>query len=94
MRRRHPLLSLVLAAALLTGQWLAGMHAEEHALQPTAHACAVCLHADSSGAGALPAVPHLVVDGVVATPDSTAAASPLAAILCHHPIRGPPALPA
>ena len=94
MRSHRPLLSLLLAAALLAGQWLAAVHAEEHALQPTAHACAVCLHADSTGAGSLPAVPHLVLDTAVAAPEAAAAARALAAILRHHPIRGPPALPA
>jgi len=89
----RPLISLVLAAALLAGQWLAAAHEPDHALQPgAAHVCAICVYAHGAGSGALPAVPHLVFDGAVEAPESRAAASPLAGILRSHPIRGPPAL--
>lgn len=93
MRSRRSLISLVLAAALLAGQWLAAAHEPDHALQPgAAHACAVCVYAHGAGTGALPAVPHLVLDGAVEAPEAPAAAGPLAASLRNHPIRGPPAL--
>jgi len=93
VRSRRPLISLVLAATLLAGQWLAAAHEPDHALQPgAAHACAICVYAHGAGSGALPAVPHLVLDGVIEAPESCAAANPLAGILRSHPIRGPPTL--
>jgi hypothetical protein len=93
MRPRRSLISAVLTAALLLGQWLAAAHEPDHALQPgAAHACAVCVYAHGAGSGAMQAVPNLVLDGAVEAPDTPATASPLAALLRHHPIRGPPVL--
>lgn len=93
MRSRRPLISLVLAAAVLAGQWLTAAHEPDHALQPgAAHVCAVCVYAHGAGTGALPSVPHLIFNGAVEAPEVPAAASPPAAILRNHPIRGPPAL--
>ena len=94
MRPRRSLISAVLTAALLLGQWLAAAHEPDHALQPgAAHACAVCAYAHGAGNGALQAaVPHLILNGAAEAPDTPATASPLAALLRHHPIRGPPIL--
>lgn len=93
MRSRRPLLTLVLAAALLAGQWLAAAHEPDHALQPgAAHGCVVCVYAHGAGAGALPhvAVPSLA--GAVEAPASAQVRAPRAALHRHHSIRGPPAL--
>ena len=93
MRSRRPLISLVLAAALLAGQWLAAAHDPEHALQPgAAHSCVVCVYAHGAGTGALPSLPQLTVNVAVEAPETRVEANPLAATLRHHPIRGPPAL--
>jgi hypothetical protein len=92
MRRRIPLISLLLAAALLAGQWLCAVHETGHALQGATPACSVCISAHQAGAGAVPAIPHLALDGASSAPEAPAIASPLAATLRHHPIRGPPAL--
>lgn len=93
MRSRRSLISAVLAAALLLGQWLAAAHEPDHALQPgAAHACAVCVYAHGAGNGALPALPALALDRAGIAPAAIAAASPLSASVRHHPIRGPPLL--
>lgn len=93
MRSRRSLLSAILAAALLLGQWLSAAHEPDHALQSgAAHACAVCAHANGAGHGALPALPTLALDLTAAASELAATASPLEAIVRHHPIRGPPAL--
>jgi hypothetical protein len=93
MRSRRSLISALLAVTLLLGQWLAAAHDPEHALQPgAAHGCAVCVYAHGAGAGALPAVPVLALDGAHAVPAVPTAASPLAATIRNHPIRGPPPL--
>lgn len=93
MASHRPLISLVLAAALLAGQWLAAAHQPEHGMQPAAeHACAVCVYAHGAATGAVPAVPHVTIDGVLLAPETPADVGRLAAILRQHPIRGPPAL--
>ena len=92
MRRRVPLISLLLAATLLAGQWLCAVHESEHALQGATPACSVCLVAHQAGAGALPTIPQLALNVVSTPPAAPSVASPLAATLRHHPIRGPPAL--
>lgn len=92
MRRRVPLISLLLAVALLTGQWLCAVHESDHALQGSTPACSVCVAAHQAGAGALPAIPQLALDFSSAPPETPAVENPLAATLRHHPIRGPPAL--
>lgn len=93
MRSRRPLLTAILAAALLLGQWLAAAHEPDHALQPgAAHGCVVCAYAHGAGSGALPQTPALALSAGSEAPAAGAAASPLAAALRHHPIRGPPAL--
>ena len=92
MRSRRPLISAVLAAALLVGQWLAAAHEPEHALPGTAHACAICVYAHGAGTGALPASPVLALEVAREAPDSLTAANPLAATVRNHPIRGPPSL--
>lgn len=93
MRSRQPLISAVLALAVLLGQWLAATHAPDHALQPGgADNCAVCVYAHSAGTGALPSVPVVVAVAPAEAPHSNVAASPLAATVRIHPIRGPPAL--
>jgi len=85
--------SLVLAAALLLGQWLAAAHATEHSLLPeAAHACAVCVYAHGAGHGALPARVTLIVGGPADAPEARFAAAPVPVAVRLHPIRGPPAL--
>ena len=94
MRKRQPLISAVLAVALLLGQWLAAGHDTEHSLQPGAtHACAICVYAHGAGSGALPSalfVPRF--DFTPAAPAVAAAATPRAVLVRLHPIRGPPTL--
>jgi hypothetical protein len=95
MRSRRPLVSAVLAAALLLGQWLAATHGpdHDHALQAVAaHTCALCAYVHGAGAGVLPAIATLNIHGALEAPETAAAGNPLAATLRHHPIRGPPAL--
>lgn len=93
MRSRHPLISLVLAATLLAGQWLAAAHDGDHGLQPgAAHACAVCVYAHGAGTGALPALVTLSFEGAAEAPDNAKVVNPQAVTSRHHPIRGPPAL--
>lgn len=92
MRRHLPLISLLLAAVLLAGQWLCAVHESDHALQGATPACSVCVAAHQAGTGALPAIPHLALDHASARPEDAVAAGALAAILREHPIRGPPAL--
>lgn len=92
MRSHRSLISAVLAAALLLGQWLAAAHEPDHALQPGAHACATCAYAHGTGHGALPAMPAIALDRSAAAPAALLAAIPVAGALRHHPIRGPPAL--
>ena len=93
MRSRRSLVSAVLAAALLLGQWLAAAHEPDHALKPgAAHACAVCVYAHGAGTGALPAAPLLALDGGTELAHVAVTASPVAVAVRHHPIRGPPAL--
>lgn len=93
MRSRRSLISAVLAAALLLGQWLAAAHDSDHALQSgVAHACAVCVYAHGAGTGALPAPPVLVLGPSAESIEATVEAHPLAATVRNHPIRGPPAL--
>ena len=94
MRSRRPLISAVLAAAMLLGQWLAVTHApdHDHALAVAAHTCAVCAYVHGAGAGLLPAIAAPGLLGAVEAPETSATGNPLAATLRHHPIRGPPAL--
>ena len=93
MRRRIPLISLLLAATLLAGQWLAASHDGKHGLQPdAAHSCVVCVYAHGAGHGALPAVPQLAPGTNAEAPEASAAASAVAVTVRLHPIRGPPAL--
>ena len=95
MRSRRSFVSAVLAAALLVGQWLAVAHESQHALQPeAAHlSCAVCAHAHGAGAGALATtLPTLALHRETGAPEAILAASPFAASVRSHPIRGPPQL--
>ena len=88
---RRALVSLLLAFALVAGQWLASAHETDHGLQAGTHGCAVCVYAQGLGSGALPAIPHLDIGPSAERPEVAAAASPLAATVRNHPIRGPPA---
>ena len=93
MRSRRSLISLVLAATLLAGQWFCAVHDTEHELTAgTAQTCAVCVCAHGAGTGALPTFAHLSFDGAAEAPDNTTVANPQAVTSRHHPIRGPPAL--
>lgn len=86
------LVSLVLAAALLAGQWLSASHETEHSLLPdAAHACAVCVYAHGAGHGALPTSVALAFAGAADVPAPALAATPAAVAIRLHPIRGPPA---
>ena len=93
MRRRVPLISLLLAAALLAGQALVALHDSDHGLQAGAsHGCVVCVYAHGAGHGALPAMP-VVAPGLAAeAPEVPLAAATAAVTVRLHPIRGPPAL--
>lgn len=91
--RRRPLISLLLAAALLAAPVLAAAHDSGHGLQPgAAHACVVCVYAHGAGHGALPAAPALAASGPVEIPDTVSATAHVAVTVRLHPIRGPPAL--
>lgn len=92
MRSRRSLVSAVLAAALLLGQWLTAAHAPDALQSGAAHTCAVCVYAHGAGSGALPAILVLALGPSAEAPLTDAAASPLAAAVRNHPIRGPPAL--
>jgi hypothetical protein len=93
MRHRVPLISLLLAATLLAGQWLAAVHDSDHGLQPgAAHSCVVCVYAHGAGHGALPAVPRLALGTGTEAPEIPLAATSVAVAARLHPIRGPPAL--
>lgn len=94
MRRRVPLISLLLAATLLAGQAVAAAHDSDHGLQPgAAHGCVVCVYAHGAGHGALPATPAVAIAGPVYVPDAALAVAQTAVTVRLHPIRGPPALP-
>lgn len=93
MRRRLPLVSLLLAAVLLAGPVLAAAHDDsDHGLQPGAAHCVVCVYAHGAGHGALPVVPAVALQPGTPVPDTDVVARPRPASLRHHPIRGPPAL--
>jgi hypothetical protein len=93
MRRRLPLISLLLAAVLLAGQALVGAHDSSHELMPgAAHGCVVCTYANAAGHGAVPAVPPVVIAGTVEAPEAILATTEAVVAIRLHPIRGPPAL--
>lgn len=93
MRARSPLLSAVLALAILAGQWLTAAHNPDHAVQAGgADACAVCVYAHGAGAGPVSVAPALPLLTGAAAPAIHVASGPLAATVRNHPIRGPPAL--
>jgi hypothetical protein len=93
MRRRIPMISLLLAAALLAGQALAAFHDSDHGLQPgSAHGCVVCVYAHGAGHGALPAMPVVALAVATEAPEVALAAASVAVTVRLHPIRGPPAL--
>lgn len=89
----RPLTHLVLAAALLLGQWLSAAHTPDDVLTPgAAHACAVCVYSHASGTGALPVMAALQIPVAALASAAPAARHPVAVALRYHPIRGPPAL--
>jgi hypothetical protein len=92
MNLRSPLISLVLAAALLAGPVLASAHAGDHDLQPASHACVVCVYAHGAGHGALPAAPKVVLATTPEAPEAPPVAARVAVTVRLHPIRGPPVL--
>lgn len=93
MRSRLPLISALLALALMLGPAVASVHDDsDHGLQPGAAHCVVCAYAHSAGTGALPAMPLLALGIEAEAPELPVVENPLAATLRHHPIRGPPAL--
>jgi hypothetical protein len=93
MRRRVPLISLLLAATLLVGQAVAAAHDSDHGLQPgTTHGCVVCVYAHGAGHGALRAAPQLALAATAEIPETSLTAAAAAVTVRLHPIRGPPAL--
>jgi len=93
MRLPRPFISLLLATAVLAGQWLAATHDSAHGLSPNAsHSCAICVYAHGAGTGALPVQPVVRLDDAAAEPFSIVVAIPVATALRDHPIRGPPLL--
>lgn len=93
MRRRIPLISLLLATALLAGQVLAGAHDSSHDQLPgAAHGCMVCTYVNAVGHGAVPAAPTLTIAGTVEAPEAILATTQTVVATRLHPIRGPPAL--
>jgi hypothetical protein len=91
MRLRRVHLSLLLAGALLAGQWLAAGHDADHGLQAAGHGCAVCVYAQHAYGGVLPALPEIAHAGSIELAVVEFLGAPLAARVRHHPIRGPPA---
>lgn len=91
MRLRTPK-SLLLALALVLGQWLVLAHAFEHpALQADA-LCQICAHAQGlDGAALSPALPLPTALAHGEAPAGAATRSTLAAPLAAYDIRGPPA---
>lgn len=93
MAKRRSVLSAVLAAALLLGQWLSAAHEPDHALQPgAAHGCAVCVYAQGAGAGLLPSIHLAQLDALPVAPEGPVAIRLRATAQRHHPIRGPPTI--
>lgn len=91
--RSRPLVSLLLTAALLAGQWLAAGHDPDHRLSPGAgHVCAVCLYAHGAGSGVPPSVPRLALITAAEAPAAAVAAAPRTVTTGDYPIRGPPRL--
>jgi hypothetical protein len=94
MRSRRPLVSLVLAAALMAGPALAAAHDFDHGLQPgAAHGCVVCVYAHGAGHGALPAPVVLALPAPADAPEVLVARAHAALTVRLHPIRGPPFFP-
>jgi len=90
--RRRPLISAVLAAALLLGPALAGAHDSDHGLQPgAAHGCVVCVYAHGAGHGMVPVALTLVFDAPAEAPQAVTLLAQAAVTVRLHPIRGPPA---
>ena len=89
MRRRERL-SLILALALMAGQWLSAAHGPEHLLQADAAHCAVCVFSDASGTGALASTGAILLFAAAEAP--YAGHSPVSAAFApgRPPIRGPP----
>lgn len=93
MRMPRSLVSMVLALAVLAGQWLAASHDPDHGPAPgSAHVCAICVYAHGAGNGALPVLPQLALAVGHAAPELSAVAVTRAAVVRAHPIRGPPPL--
>ncbi|MGQ0586853.1 MAG: hypothetical protein ACT4PK_06590 [Gammaproteobacteria bacterium] len=91
--RKTSLISRVLAAAVLAGQWLIATHDSDHGTLPgAAHDCVVCVYAHGAGNGALPTAAPLALGTGSEAPEVTPAAASVAVTVRLHPIRGPPAL--
>lgn len=91
MRRLLRHRSLILALALLLGQWLAFAHALQHPALLDDPACALCVHAQSLGSGALAAAPTAPSLPVANERPRAPRARVLAFVSRSiHPIRGPP----
>ena len=93
MRMPRSFVSMVLALAVLAGQWLAASHDPDHGPAPgAAHVCAICVYAHGAGNGALPVLPSLKLEVAHVAPELAAVTVARAAVVRDHPIRGPPLL--
>lgn len=91
MRRRPNPRFLLLALALLLGQWLALAHGFEHSALQADPYCQICAHAQGLDGGALaPTLKLPTQQAVLETPPSFLVAPPSLAPRGAHPIRGPP----
>jgi hypothetical protein len=91
MRRSVNPRLLLLAVALVLGQWLALAHDFEHPALQIDAACQICAHAQGLDGGALAPSVHLPSQFAASetpTPDVMSAVLP--ARDAHHRIRGPP----
>ncbi|MCK5770116.1 hypothetical protein [Algiphilus sp.] len=87
----RPIRTLILAIALVLGQWLALAHATEHLGAADEPLCEVCLHAKRLDAPGIAAVPVASCDRHVAeAPGMQRRRERPAAPRCHLSIRGPP----
>ncbi|PPE75939.1 hypothetical protein C3942_03395 [Solimonas fluminis] len=83
--------SLLLALALLLGQWLAFAHELQHPALGADVDCQLCVHAHNLASGAPAAAAAQAFAQY--TQESPAAATPVAVVAAQrrlHPIRGPP----
>lgn len=83
--------TLLLATALILGQWLTLAHANEHLAPAQELSCEICLHAERFGGGLAFAVPRLAlaVRGCEA-PEALSVPTVPRREAAHYSIRGSP----